>query len=112
VELELLVVPNCPHEVEAIAAARTAARQAGLGEVAVRITVIDSDEQARDRGFAGSPTFLIDGTDPFASGGAPVGMTCRIYSTEAGPAGVPDVGRLRAALLRACASRSNAADGR
>ena len=78
----------------------------------MRITVIDSDEQPRARGFAGSPTFLVDGTDPFASGGAPIGMTCRIYSTEAGPAGVPDLGRLRAALVRACAYRSNAADGR
>ena len=105
-------MPNCPHEVEAIATARTAAKHAGLGEVAVRITVIDTDEQARARRFAGSPTFLIDGSDPFAGRGAPTAMTCRIYSTKAGPAGVPDVERLRAELVRACASRSNAADGR
>jgi hypothetical protein len=112
VELELLVVPNCPNEAEAITAIQAAALQSGVGEVTVRTTVIDSDEQARAHGFAGSPTFLIDGVDPFAEPGAPIGMTCRIYSTKGGPAGVPDLAQLRAALVRACASRSTAAGGR
>ncbi|HEY7816402.1 MAG TPA: hypothetical protein VIC62_24360 [Nakamurella sp.] len=96
-ELELLVVPDCPHEAEAVAAARAAAGQAGPGEIAVRIIVIDTDERARAEGFAGSPTFLINGVDPFAEPGAAIGLACRIYSTTAGPAGVPDLARLRAA---------------
>jgi len=113
VELELLVVPDCPNEAEAIAAVQAAARQVGLGEVVVRTTVIDSDEQARGHGFAGSPTFLIDGVDPFAEPGAPIGVACRMYLTKGGgPAGVPDLAQLRAALVRACASRSSAAGGR
>lgn len=107
-----MVVPNCPNEAEAITAVTGAARQVGLGEVVVRTTMIDSDEHARGHGFAGSPTFLIDGVDPFAEPGAPIGMACRIYSTKDGPAGVPDLAQLRAALVRACASRSTAAGGR
>jgi hypothetical protein len=79
VELELLVVRDCPHEAEAVAAAQAAARQAGLGEIAVRIIVIDTDEQARAQGFAGSPTFPINGVDPFAEPGAPIGLACRVY---------------------------------
>ena len=111
-KLELLVVPNCPNEAAAIAAAREAVKQVGQGEVQVRIIVIDSDEQALARGFAGSPTFLIDGVDPFAEPGAPTGMSCRIYSTKDGRAGVPDLAQLRAALVRAYTSRSTAAGGR
>ena len=110
-ELELLVVPDCPNEAAAVAAVQAAARQAGLGEVGLRVTVIDTDEQARGHRFAGSPTLLIDGVDPFADPSAPIGLTCRIYSTTDGPAGVPELAQLRAALVRACASRSTAAGG-
>lgn len=97
----MLVVPDCPHEAEAAAAVREAARQVGLSDISVRIIVIDTDEQARARGFAGSPTYLIDGVDPFAEPGAPIGLTCRIYPTTAGPAGVPEPAQLRAALVLA-----------
>ena len=111
VELELLVVPDCPNEAAAVAAVQAAARQAGLGEGGLRVTVIGTDEQARGHRFAGSPTLLIDGVDPFADPSAPIGLTCRIYSTTDGPAGVPELAQLRAALVRACASRSTAAGG-
>ncbi|HEY5880018.1 MAG TPA: hypothetical protein VIU11_13995 [Nakamurella sp.] len=84
-ELELLVVPNCPNEAEAITAIQAAARQVGLGAAAVRTTVIDTDGQARGLGFAGSPTFLIDAVDPFAEPGGPIGMACRIYSDHGRP---------------------------
>ena len=107
-----MVVADCPNEAAAVEVVREAARHAGMGEIAVRVTVIGSDEQARCRGFVGSPTFLIDGVDPFAVSGAATGVACRVYPSASGRSGVPGVAPLRAALVRACVSRSSAAGGR
>lgn len=96
-DVELLVVPECPNE--AVADDLIRAALADLGVVAaVSTTVIESDEQARARGFTGSPTFLIDGRDPFAEPGAAVAVACRVYRTPAGLAGVPAPEQLRTAL--------------
>jgi len=49
-------------------------------------------------GFHGSPSILIDGTDPFATEETKVGYACRIYMTEKGPAVAPTVEQITAAL--------------
>jgi hypothetical protein len=51
-------------------------------------------------GFRGSPTILIDGRDPFAMGGEPVGMTCRVYRTDSGAQGAPTEAQLLKLLSR------------
>ncbi|MBW3605982.1 MAG: thioredoxin family protein [Actinobacteria bacterium] len=61
---------------------------------------IDTPEAAEAHGFRGSPTILVDGRDPFAAGDEPVGLSCRVYATPEGPAGVPTVEQLRAVLAR------------
>jgi hypothetical protein len=48
--------------------------------------------------FRGSPTVLVDGRDPFATGDEPVGLACRVYPTDAGLAGAPTEHQLRQAL--------------
>lgn len=48
--------------------------------------------------FRGSPTVLVDGRDPFATGDEPVGLACRVYTTDAGLAGAPTGQQLREAL--------------
>jgi hypothetical protein len=101
VRVELLVVPHCPNEAPALATLRAAAARAGLGDLPVTVTVVVSDQQARERGFIGSPTFLIDGVDAFPVPGASTGVTCRLYRTASGLASVPEVEMLRDALLRA-----------
>lgn len=60
---------------------------------------IDSHAQVVEKGFAGSPTVLVDGIDPFADRASTVGLTCRIYQTENGPAGTPTLKQLRTALF-------------
>jgi len=110
-DVELLVVPDCPNEATARDLLRDAARQAGITDLRLTVTVIDTDEHARLRGFIGSPTFLVDGVDPFAVTGAAVGVSCRIYRSGDGASGVPDLTALRAALVRACVSRANAEGG-
>jgi hypothetical protein len=110
--VELLVVADCPHEALARAVLRDAAEQAGLANVPVAVTVIETDEQARIRGFIGSPTFLVDGVDPFAVPGAPTAVACRLYPTPDGLSGVPTVAALRDALVRAGTFPANAAADR
>ena len=104
VEIELLVVPDCANEELAGDLVRTAMADLHLTAATVRTTIIDTDDEAARRGFKGSPTFLIDGRDPFASGDAPPGLACRIYPTAEGLRGVPDIRDLRQALKVAAAS--------
>ena len=59
---------------------------------------INTIEKAEKAGFRGSPTILINGTDPFANPTAPVGLACRIYTTEAGTEGSPSIAQLQQAL--------------
>ena len=59
---------------------------------------VTTPEQAQSTGFRGSPTVLVDGRDPFADPDAPVGLSCRVYRTDAGLAGAPTVEQLFAVL--------------
>ena len=98
--MELLVVPDCPNQVLAHELTRAAVAELGA-EASVTTTVIDTDAHAQARGFTGSPTFLINGRDPFAEPGAAVAVACRMYRTRAGLAGVPTLTELREAMRRA-----------
>lgn len=103
-DIELLVVPDCPNEAPAAALLRTALDDIGLARIPFTTTVIETPAQAERRGFVGSPTILIDGNDPFAEPGQPAAVACRIYRTTGGPAGLPDLRQLREALKRAAAT--------
>lgn len=98
-DVELLVVPDCPNEVSAYELTRAALAELEVS-ASVTTTVIESDKQARARGFIGSPTFLVNGRDPFAEPGAAVGVACRVYRTPAGLAGVPTLDELLVELRR------------
>lgn len=67
-------------------------------DIVVEHELIESHEMAIEKGFAGSPTVLIGGVDPFAEGDAPAGLSCRIYQTKQGPAGSPTLEQLREAV--------------
>jgi hypothetical protein len=97
-DVELLVVPDCPHESAAAALLRTALDDVGLGHLTFDVTVIDTHETAEARGFVGSPTFLLNGADPLAAPGQSASLACRLYP---GGAGLPDLRDLRQALKRA-----------
>lgn len=60
---------------------------------------IDSPEMAERVRFHGSPTILVDDHDPFVTGEELVGLSCRVFRTEAGPDGAPSLAQLQAALL-------------
>jgi hypothetical protein len=101
-DVELLVVPDCPNESVAAAMLRTALDDVGLTSTTFRTTVIDTQRGAEQRGFTGSPTFLIGGRDPFIEPGRLPALACRLYPSDTGNTGVPSLGELRQALTRAC----------
>lgn len=99
--IELLVVPECPHESAAAEVLTQASADVGLGAVGYSVTVIDSQEAADRRQFIGSPTFCVDGEDVFPEPGRPAAVACRVYPGLR--AGVPDLRDLRQALKKAAA---------
>jgi hypothetical protein len=100
VEIELLVVPDCPHEAAAADLITSAVADTGVHATVTR-ACITSQDQARLRGFVGSPTILLNGSDPFADPTASAAMACRLYPTPDGRRGVPTLRDLRQALKRA-----------
>jgi hypothetical protein len=59
---------------------------------------VETFEDAQRLVFRGSPTVLIDGRDPFAADAPEIGLSCRVYQTDAGLEGAPSVVQLRSAL--------------
>lgn len=79
---------------------RQALDDLGGRQVKVDVRVVTADNLADVPQFGGSPTVLVDGVDPLADGqGHQVGLSCRIYRTPAGAAGLPSLEQLRQALL-------------
>ena len=76
----------------------------------MRVTVIADERQAQQRRFAGSPTFLIDGVDPFTEPGRPTGMSCRNYRDTAGHgSNLPTLAELIRAIHQAAGQTEAAA---
>jgi hypothetical protein len=98
VDVQLLVVADCPNESGARSVLRLAFAAVGLTAQVVRRTVIASHEQAQELGFVGSPTILINGVDPFGVPGQSPAMACRVYATPAGRSGVPPLAGIVTAL--------------
>jgi hypothetical protein len=101
--LTVLAVPDCPHA--ATLEHRLAAVLDGRAAVSVSREVICDEGAAARWGMHGSPTLLIDGTDPFAEPGQPPSMSCRLYRADDGQAsGAPSAGQLRQVIEHALAT--------
>jgi hypothetical protein len=94
----VLYFDGCPNWRAADARLREAIGQVGRSDIAVTHRQVLSPEDAETLPFRGSPTILVDGRDPFADPQAPVGLSCRVYTTDAGLAGAPTVEQLVEAL--------------
>jgi hypothetical protein len=80
---------GCPNWRAAGQRLRQALDEVGHADVPITFTRVETE--AAGQGFAGSPTFTVDGADLFDTA-APTGMlACRIYSTPAAIAGLPEV---------------------
>jgi hypothetical protein len=86
---------GCPNWRLADERLREALREAGADRAQITYEKIETPEEAEEASFRGSPSILVDGRDPFANEDAPVGLSCRVYQTEAGPDGAPSLTQLR-----------------
>ncbi|MET7714465.1 alkylmercury lyase family protein [Streptomyces sp. NPDC005407] len=95
--ITVLTVPDCPNT----PLAQERIGQALDGRKAeVELLEVAGEAQAARLGMTGSPTILIDGSDPFAAPGAPASVSCRLYRSPDGRAeGAPSVADLQSALL-------------
>ena len=99
-DVTVLAIAGCPHA--ALLERRLAAALAGGPPAVIIRRVITDPEEAARAGLHGSPTVLVDGSDPFAAPGQPASMSCRLYDNGTGRLeGAPSVGRLRQAMGRA-----------
>lgn len=99
-ELVLLTVPDCPNA--AAFQEHLAAALAAQPAAVVRRRVVSDEREAAEAGMHGSPTLLVNGTDPFAAPGEPASLSCRLYRDAAGRAGpVPSVEELQRVLAAA-----------
>ncbi|KRE54766.1 hypothetical protein [Phycicoccus sp. Soil748] len=93
-DIRLLYFDGCPHRTVAEERLRSALSRVGREGEEVRHVLVETPEEAERLGFIGSPTILVDGLDPFASGGEQPALACRVFSTPEGRAGSPTVDQL------------------
>ena len=100
-DVTLLYFDDCPHWEQAHARVRQALREVGASEAALTVRRVDTDQQAQQLSFRGSPTVLVNGEDAFAEPPAPSGLACRLYRTGTGLVAAPPVDELTAVLRSA-----------
>jgi len=98
--VEIRYFDDCPNWRPIEESIANLAAELGI-EVEVSLTIVDTPEEAERLSFKGSPTVVIDGTDPWDDPGAPVGLSCRVYRTADGYAGTPSEDQLRDAISAA-----------
>lgn len=97
-DVELLVIPECPGTADASELLRTALDDIGLAQTPFTVRIIDTDDAAVAYRFAGSPAFVVNGVDLFETDTPRGSMACRVYPTPDGPRNVPALRDLRKAL--------------
>ncbi len=102
-DIELLWWQGCPSTGRARAELEEALDEVGLGQAAIKMIEIGTDEEALGQRFVGSPTIRVDGTDVAPpESGEPAGLACRVYRQRGGRISpTPDPEDLREALRRA-----------
>src|SRR5215469_15590132 len=102
-ELTLLTVPDCPNATAF--EERLAVALVDHPNVTLTRREIADEPTAAEAGMHGSPTLLINGTDPFAVPGQAASLSCRIYRDDAGRAGpAPSVEALQREIAAASES--------
>lgn len=97
----LLYVDHCVNWPVAAGRLRTALHRTGLDHVRLEWRAVHHLQSAVAVGFAGSPTVLIDGIDPFPRPATVSGLCCRFYDTDDGLSGALSVDQLVAAFRAA-----------
>lgn len=99
-KIELLTAETCPHTEAALTLVRAVAQELAP-KSQVRHIVVESEAQARELAFVGSPTVRVDGVDLEGPVTAEPTLDCRAY----GDADMPPRWLVEAAVLRALAPK-------
>ncbi|KRE63872.1 alkylmercury lyase [Arthrobacter sp. Soil736] len=97
--IEVLYFEGCPNSAEACQRTEVALAALGWGKVAVHMREMRTAEDTKGTPFAGSPTISVDGRDIFPGANPASDLSCRIYQTPNGVAGLPTVDQLKEALI-------------
>ena len=100
--IQVLYTLDCPNGEPAIALVKEVASAVAPG-APVDLVLIESEAQAQNTGFLGSPSIRVDGRDIEGRDGEEGLLGCRIYS---GHGGVPPRWLVEAAVVRALAPKS------
>lgn len=92
-EITLVVLDGCPNAEIASTRLRQALNNLGREGTTPKLVVVSSGDEDDLAGLRGSPTFLVDGVDPFRVEGG-TSWACRLYLTETGLQGAPSVAQL------------------
>jgi hypothetical protein len=97
--VELLYFDGCPNHDALLPRLRRLVEKSDA-ELDLETRRIDTEDEARQTHFLGSPTVRIDGRDiePGAEARDDYGLKCRLYRTEAGVIALPPDELLVAAL--------------
>lgn len=96
--IELLHIEGCPNTAKAHERLELALAALGRTDVEVRMRLLESASDIENTGFAGSPTFTVNGADIMPTGAPTEDLACRIYLTPEGFAGLPPLEELTEAL--------------
>lgn len=96
--IQVLHIDECPNWEEAGVRLRSALHAVGKPDTAIETILLTTPEEAERYAFAGSPTILIDGEDPFPTGATTTDLACRVYNTGTRLAGSPTTEQLTQAL--------------
>lgn len=96
-DFELRTIPGCPNSGPALKMFREILAAEGRDAGALTVRELTSEREAGELRFHGSPSFIAEGRDLFPAESGPA-LTCRLYRTGNGFAGVPSAESLRNAL--------------
>ncbi|MEM6282291.1 MAG: DUF2703 domain-containing protein [Chloroflexota bacterium] len=78
-DIHFLYFEDCPSHDVALARLREVMAEEGIA-AEIRITKVETEEEAENRGFVGSPTILVNGKDIVPPPpDTPAMLTCRVY---------------------------------
>ncbi len=82
--IQILFFEDCPSHDEALSRLREVLQEEGI-EADLEVIKIETEEEAQQRHFVGSPTILVGGRDiDPPSPGTRYGLACRAYVLEDG----------------------------
>jgi alkylmercury lyase-like protein len=107
--VEILYFTGCRNHEPAVALVEQIDRELGTG-AEIRLVNVPDQEAANRLRFLGSPTIRVDGVDvdPLTAQRSDYALSCRIFTTERGPAGQPEERWIRKALATAARAESGA----